>query len=179
MKALLLLLALTACSPMAYTRGVPNLAQVEPDLWRSGQITTQEGWDTIARLAHGRRVNVIKLNFPNEGSDALAVQMGYNVSEFPIQPEGDTDIIDDVRDTFAPPDAGLVAGVEWLLANRAPGQFWLVHCTHGQDRTGFIIGEYRVRVDHWSPAEAYAEMLAHHFHAELLGLKHAWQRFAE
>jgi len=170
----LLCMLIVACSPMVYTHGVPNLVQVDTNLWRSGQITTQAGWDYIATLAHGQPVHVIKLNFPNEGSDEPAVKMGFNVIEVPLQPEGDTDVLDDVSGLFEKPDASLVAGVEWLLSHRAPGEFWLVHCTHGQDRTGFIIGAYRVLTDRWPKRQAYAEMLAHHFHREIVGLVEAW-----
>ncbi len=41
-----------------------------------------------------------------------------------------------------------------------------IHCKHGQDRTGLIIGLYRVKVQDWSPASAYKEMLKNGFHPE-------------
>ncbi len=47
-----------------------------------------------------------------------------------------------------------------------------VHCRHGQDRTGLVIGPQRVLVEGWAPADAYAEMLAHGFHPYFEGLKH-------
>jgi tyrosine-protein phosphatase SIW14 len=47
-----------------------------------------------------------------------------------------------------------------------------VHCLHGQDRTGLVIGLERVIDEGWAPADAYAEMLANGFHPEFLGLKH-------
>jgi protein tyrosine/serine phosphatase len=34
-----------------------------------------------------------------------------------------------------------------------------LHCLHGQDRTGMIIGIYRVEVQGWTPEKAYQEML--------------------
>lgn len=34
-----------------------------------------------------------------------------------------------------------------------------VHCTHGRDRTGMMVGLYRVEQDRWDPKRAYAEML--------------------
>ena len=75
MKSIIVALLLAACSPMSYTHGVPNLAQVDSNVWRSGQITTQEGWDYIAKLANGRRVHVIKLNYIHEGSDGIALEV--------------------------------------------------------------------------------------------------------
>ena len=55
------LAALVACSsisPMSYMHGVPNLDRVDDNIWRSGQITTQEGWNYIQQLAAGRHVHV-------------------------------------------------------------------------------------------------------------------------
>jgi protein tyrosine/serine phosphatase len=45
-----------------------------------------------------------------------------------------------------------------------------VHCAHGQDRTGLIIGMERVFNEGWTPAAAWQEMLAHGFHVGFLGL---------
>ena len=88
-----LLFAFTACSsisPMSYTNGVPNLSQVDDNIWRSGQITTQAGWNYINQIAAGRHVHLIKLNFDiaylkyQGGYDVLGVlQFRYN--HFPRQ----------------------------------------------------------------------------------------------
>lgn len=179
-RAVILLAVVTACSPMAYTHGVPNLSQVDANIWRSGQITTLEGWDYIHQLAAGRRVHVIKLNFDHEGSDALASAMGFDVNYMPIQPEGDQDWWDDLKSVFKHPDELMVDAALMLLSTaKALGatDFYLVHCTHGQDRTGYVIGRHRVQNDGWTKDAAYAEMLAHHFHAELHGVHEAWEQF--
>ncbi len=47
-----------------------------------------------------------------------------------------------------------------------------IHCMHGQDRTGLIIGLYRVEHDKWTPADAYREMLQDGFHPSLKALDH-------
>lgn len=172
-------LALLGCSPMAYQHGVPNLAQVDANVWRSGQITTQEGWAYIAELAAGRRVHVIKLNFDSEGSDLLAVQQGFDLTTLAIEPRGDQDVWDDLRSAFTQPDPAIVAQADAFLANAAGSSrdFYLVHCTHGQDRTGYIIGRHRVLHDGWSKDAAYREMLDHHFHSALHGVHEAWENF--
>ena len=51
-----------------------------------------------------------------------------------------------------------------------------VHCRHGQDRTGLVIGLERIFVEGWTPADAYAEMLAHGFHPYFEGLKHYFSK---
>lgn len=39
----------------------------------------------------------------------------------------------------------------------------LVHCAHGEERTGAVIAAYRVVVDGWEPAKAEQEALEHGF----------------
>lgn len=40
----------------------------------------------------------------------------------------------------------------------------LVHCTHGQDRTGIMTALYRVKHYHWDFEQAYKEMLNNGYH---------------
>jgi protein tyrosine/serine phosphatase len=53
-----------------------------------------------------------------------------------------------------------------------------VHCKHGQDRTGLILGLYRVYYQHWRPADAYQEMLDYGFHPILFLLKHSYKELS-
>lgn len=163
---LLCLLIAVACSPTTVvTHGVPNLSQVEANLWRSGQITTQEGWQWVYSL--GVRHDV-KLNFASEGSDDGATAVGITVHTCSIEPN------ENLLHTVKPPDATQI--LEALRVIRAGGGV-LVHCTHNWDRTGLVIGEHRVLDDHWTPSDAYKEMLRLGFHEQLIGLHHAWDDF--
>jgi hypothetical protein len=177
---LLIALALVACSPMVYVHEVPNLVQVDPSIWRSGQITTQEGWEWIAQIAAARKVHVIKLNFDAEGTDTTAQKMGFDLLYVPVQPEGDVGLWDDLLDIWKGPDPAAIDKAEvqlaYCLAHPAT-DFCLVHCTHGQDRTGFVIGKHRVLHEGWSKDAAYKEMLDHNFHPELHGVHEAWENF--
>jgi protein tyrosine/serine phosphatase len=51
-----------------------------------------------------------------------------------------------------------------------------VHCAHGQDRTGLVVGLERVIIEKLKPEEAYNEMLTIGFHPMFLGLKYYFQR---
>lgn len=51
-----------------------------------------------------------------------------------------------------------------------------VHCLHGQDRTGLIIGLERVDQEQWTAERAYAEMLVDGFHPMFLGLREYFER---
>jgi protein tyrosine/serine phosphatase len=46
-----------------------------------------------------------------------------------------------------------------------------IHCKHGEDRTGLIVGLYRVFTQNWPASAAYDEMLDDGFHPILLGLQ--------
>jgi tyrosine-protein phosphatase SIW14 len=50
-----------------------------------------------------------------------------------------------------------------------------VHCKHGRDRTGLVIGLFRVINEGWAPEDAYAEMLDYGFHPELVLLHHYFE----
>ncbi len=52
----------------------------------------------------------------------------------------------------------------------------LLHCQYGKDRTGMIIGLYRVEVEGWAPAKAYQEMLALGFTKELIPLDNYFKK---
>jgi hypothetical protein len=174
--ALLALFSNLACSANvpapAKIPNLSNLYQVKPGLWRSGQPTTAEQWAQLKAMGVRR---VIKLNFGTEGSDDGARAAGLIVHELSIQPDGDTDIFDAIGNVFQRPDPARLAEAQSIL-----GLDWvrggiLVHCTHGQDRTGFVLGQYRVLVDGWSKSRAYGEMLQYGFHPLLHGLQEAWE----
>ena len=158
-----LALLTAGCHATTTTNGVPNLVQVNPGVWRSGQPASPAAW--VYLKSQGIHT-VVKLNFPSEGSDTDAESLGMKVIAVPIQPNGDVTTITDV------PDASHIqAAVDALSA----GGGVLVHCTHGQDRTGLVVGVYRVQHDHWSKSQAWREMLQRGFHTELLGLDAFWE----
>lgn len=178
--AVLLWLLVHGCSsvsPMVYDHGVPNFDRVTDRVWRSGQISTAEGWRYLHDLANGRALHVIKLNFDAEGRDLPPAGLGIDVIAAPIDPEGDQDIFDDVRAAFRRPNPNTLTYVERTLEAATDRDVYLVHCTHGQDRTGLVIGIFRVLHDRWTKDRAYTEMRAHHFHPELHGLHKTWEDF--
>ena len=54
-----------------------------------------------------------------------------------------------------------------------PGTY--IHCEHGQDRTGLIVGCRRVWLDGWTKTNAWNEMIAAGFHPALHGLASFWK----
>lgn len=162
---------LTACTPATtYTNGVPNFAVVEPGVWRSGQPTTAAQWAWLKSLGVQ---HVVKLNDPVlEGSDDLAVAAGLDVHVLTIQPVEGPNLVVDGWDTLERPDESKVSEA---LSIVAAGGGVLVHCTHGQDRTSFLIGRHRVEQDRGrASADCNTTKIAPVRHPELVGLEGFW-----
>ena len=166
MTAMLLTAMICGCATVSTTgtHGIPNLAQVDPGVWRGGQPTAA-GWDWL--YSHGV-TNVVKLNETSEGSDDYAAQKGMLVIPWTIS---------------LPQQLGLehldysyVAVFDLMRAdqNRGFTHGLFIHCEHGQDRTGLFVAQYRLYVDGWTKQAAEQEMLAHGFHKSLLGLWNYW-----
>ncbi len=56
-----------------------------------------------------------------------------------------------------PPETAQVDRALAVVRNESNWPLY-VHCDHGYDRTGFVIGAYRVLVQEWTPERAYEEM---------------------
>lgn len=149
------LLLFTGCHTSMY-HGIPNFCEVSPGIYRGGQPTT-EGWKYLASI--GIRQD-IKLNTESEGSDEEAMSLGIQIRRFPITL---------CQQTIGKPKFDDL----WLsVQSIGPGTF--VHCSHGQDRTGLIIGAYRV-FNGWDKNRAFSEMMDHGFHPLLRGLCWSWE----
>lgn len=68
---------------------------------------------------------------------------------------------------WRPRQSDLISAVE-LIGGKV-----FIHCEHGEDRTGLVVGCFRLSQG-WTKDDAYAEMLAHYFHPLLQGLQGRW-----
>jgi tyrosine-protein phosphatase SIW14 len=136
--------------------GIDNFGEVAPGIYRGGQPNAA-GWYFLKTLGV---TNVVKLNPDEEGSDPARA---FNVQSFPVT----------LAQQLGLPGAKLERTVNGAVNAIQPGTF--IHCTHGQDRTGLVVGEYRRRVCGWSKSAARQEMHAYGFHPELIGLELFWE----
>jgi protein tyrosine phosphatase (PTP) superfamily phosphohydrolase (DUF442 family) len=137
--------------------GLPNLARIEPDLYRGAQpepagfIALRElGVRTIVNLRsdHSDRDDIAAAGLPDGMFDLVELPMiASRVGE------------EEVR-------AFLAVAVD---PSRRPLFF---HCKHGADRTGAMAASYRVVVRGWAPEDAIAEMTSggFGFHTVFRGL---------
>ncbi len=179
--ALFAALGFAGCaSQSSLDHGVPNLVEVRPDVWRSGQPRLPSAWEYLSKL--GVR-HCLKLDFADEGTDDAAAVAGIEVVYLPIEPTTKAGFLDQVEDVFAKPDAAALAKIEEVLrrirdARGAEGA-WLIHCFNGHDRTGLVIGMLRVIADGWDKHHAWSEMLDRGYHPELVGLDRAFHEFGD
>ena len=143
---LLALSVLTVAAPKA-PAALPNFHQVGPGIYRGG-APTQAG---LARLKAMGIHTIIDLRCEHK----LAMQekpraeaLGFTWVNLPMGAE--------------PPTQQQVDTLLAALA-KAPAETVFVHCQHGADRTGCMIGIYRVQVQGWSFADAWKEMRRYGF----------------
>jgi protein tyrosine/serine phosphatase len=76
--------------------------------------------------------------------------------------------------SYLPVNGKQMDSVLAILADKTQQPVY-VHCKHGEDRTGLVIGLERVEQEKWEAKDAYKEMLDLHFHRILVALNHYFE----
>ena len=136
--------------------GIPEFAKVDEGLYRGGRPELF----AVAELKSSVGIKTI-LTF-DDNMDAVAAEkqeaekVGIHHISIPI-------------DSLSYPDEADINRALSIMTD--PSGFPLfVHCKHGQDRTGLVVGLYRFQHDGWTADAAYDEMLNYGFKWYLLGL---------
>ncbi len=137
-----LILAALCVRPAPAAPDLRNFHAVAPGLWR-GAAPSEAG---LERLKAMGVKTVIDLRISpklvrREGAEARA--LGFRWINLPMGAD--------------PPTPKQVATFLSAL-DRAPAEPVFVHCQHGADRTGCMVGIYRVTRQGWAFPRAYAEM---------------------
>ncbi len=151
---------------------ISNFKKVRPGLYRGGH-PDQKGIDYLKKLGVKTIVDLEVGDFieatPWSISDELdrADAAGITVLRFPMSAfeAAESDRFDQQMDTILA-----------TLADASKKPIY-VHCKHGQDRTGLVIGLERVAIEHWTPQKAHDEMVAIGFHTGFIGLEdYFWEK---
>lgn len=123
-----------------------NLYRMAPDLYRSA-LPTAKDWPQLQALG----VTTV-INFYQHGDDQWLVDPRVQQVHLPLRTDriDDTDVIEVLRSIRQAQGRGAV----------------LIHCKHGQNRTGLIAALYRVIYQNWSKEQALAEMAGGGFGGE-------------
>ncbi|HEV3188964.1 MAG TPA: tyrosine-protein phosphatase [Polyangiaceae bacterium] len=148
-------------------------------IYRGGQPTAA-GWAYLRGVLGV--TTVVKLNAPEEswsqGWDEPAEQLGMRVVRVSIPPHDYGLAPASLPEPFRDVPEDKVALAITRLADDEHGNVY-VHCTHGRDRTGLIVGLYRVFEQHWDPRTAYAEMNQTGFRPLNRNLHEFWENLFE
>lgn len=151
-----LLFCLTACAhnPSGET-GVPiaSFFNVEGYLFRGAQPDA-EGMFYLAKLGIKTIVDLNTDDIDVERQEAESLRINFR--SFPLS-------------GFFAPKHDVMQQIEVILEDPTAYPVY-VHCEHGHDRTGLVIGQYRVHKDGWTKSQAWDEMLKMGYHEVLLGL---------
>lgn len=145
---------------------LPNFHEVHPFLYRSGE-PTEKGF---AKLKDYNIKTVIDLRAPTDKVKAEKVwaeKAGIRFVNLPMsaKPPTKQQVETFLRETKAAqqdPSKGSV----------------LVHCAHGSDRTGCLVGIWRVTQDGWKYPEAYKEMRHYWFTPKFTMLSGTVEKYA-
>jgi tyrosine-protein phosphatase SIW14 len=131
---------------------IKNFDQVTPTLWR-GAKPDEEGLKWLAQ--HDVKTVVDLRAICTKEEQQLAQAHGLQYIRIPLG--------------FTAPDDNSVES--FLALAQSAKQPVFVHCREGEDRTGTLIGVYRMVVQRWSFNRVYADMRDHGFKPWFFGLK--------
>jgi tyrosine-protein phosphatase SIW14 len=154
----LLLMTLAACRTAAPLPGLPaNFGVVEEGkIYRGAQPGPGELTELQKRFGIRTIVKLNPTGLDAEGAEAAGLGMRLIYVPLNAASVGRPRSCPEVERAYA--------------AVRDPANWPLyVHCTHGRDRTGFLVGLFREREQRWSFARVREE-LAHYGHAGLIRL---------
>ena len=140
---------MAAClAPFASGTTINNFHQVDAAVYRSGKPTPEQ----IAELAPLGIRAIVSLETYMMGPDdadeeqAAAEAQGIKFLRVPMSPlPFERPSLDELLSALA-------------LTTDPANQPVLVHCYHGSDRTGLVIGAYHIKAHGWSADEAIADM---------------------
>ena len=155
-----LILALAGPSAQAADAPILRFREVSPGIYRGARPETA-GMEYLAKMGVKVDLNLDNSRAANEQEARDAKRLGIQLISRPMS-------------GFSPPNDAQVDGTLAILADPQNRPIF-VHCKHGQDRTGLIIGLHRVFNEQWTPAQAYEEMKELGFHPELVFLKHYYE----
>ncbi len=134
---------------------ISNFDIVSEGLWRGAAPSNQ----AMQKLAESGVKTIVDLRLAGLGAEeeaSRAKKLGIKYIHIPLG--------------FMGPSLSKVA--QFLnIVNDPANQPVFVHCRYGADRTGALVGVFRVIHDHWSCNQAYSEMRSHHFKPWLASLK--------
>lgn len=134
---------------------IDEFQEVTDNFFR-GARPEQAGLEALAKAGIKTIVNIDDDQEAIEAESILAKKLGIKMISIPLS-------------GFWSPKDEDVNQILTLVRNSQNYPLFL-HCQYGQDRTGLIVGLFRVYFQEWSAQQAYDEMLEKGFHPQLVYL---------
>src|SRR5262249_25365496 len=119
-------------------KGIPNLGQVTPTLYRGGQPSAQ-AFETLAHMG----IAIVVDTGRSKRDETLIKNLGMSYVSLPW---------------YCPFPKDKVFARFMEITRENPSKKIFVHCRLGDDRTGMMIAAYRMGEQHWTAKEALQEM---------------------
>jgi len=141
-----------------YLKGLPNLHKVTPAIYRSAQPSS-EGMT----MAESLGIKTV-INLRHKDDTDIAKNTGLKLRHFPLQ-------------GYWINDARIKKALAVLMDET--NHPVLVHCKHGADRTGLLIGMYRVAAQGWENEKALDELKkgGYHHHRRYFPIRRYLKKF--
>lgn len=143
---------------------IPNFRQVSDGLFRGGRPSPQG----LLQLHEAGIKTIINLESNLRAVSEEARTVAPLAMQFLSVP---------LRSLSTPKEADVKKVLDVL--NNPANYPIFIHCLHGQDRTGLMVGLFRVFSQGWPKKQAYAEMLQNGFHRMLFPLDKFFRRITE
>jgi protein tyrosine/serine phosphatase len=144
---------------------LPNFHTVHPFLLRGGEPSA-EGLRQLKAKGVTQIIDLRAINKKSKTEKAEATRLGIHYAQLPMSSKAPTkqqvemffDLVDHAKKT---------------------GECVYVHCQHGSDRTGAMVGIWRVTRDGWTYDRAYKEMRNYYFTPKFAELSGTVREYAE
>jgi protein tyrosine/serine phosphatase len=126
--------------------GIGNFDQVDEHVYRGAQ-PTEQGFAYLAKLGVKTILDLREDDARTTGERRMVIASGMQYVNVPMT-------------GLTPPTAEEITKILALLEDPTNGPVF-VHCKRGADRTGAVIGAYRIDHDHWDNTRALKEAMQH------------------
>jgi protein tyrosine/serine phosphatase len=156
--------------PLLQRGDLPNFHEVYPYLYRGGE-PTEAGMSQLKTKGVGTIIDLRAKTEQEIAEAKIAKQLGFKYINLPMTSEAPTPaqinkVLSSIED----------AKKKHMNGDTHSAVF--VHCAHGSDRTGCMIGIWRVSRDGWDYPTAYKEMRKYYFTPKFVKLAGAVQKEA-
>lgn len=138
---------------------LPNFHQVHPFLYRSGE-PTEAGLNKLKEMGVKTVIDLRAPTKPAKQEAKYCESIGLKYMNMPMSDK-------------APTKKQVSTLLETIDAAKKTGEPVIVHCQHGSDRTGCMIGIWRVQRDGWDFDKTYKEMRKYWFGPKYTLLRNA------